>query len=160
MRAILFLTLALTLPAEASSGKKMKEVQQMTFPAKHISVSINRPVLDVYQFAANPENLPKWAEGLSRSTITKVDDGWVTDSPMGKVKIRFVKDNHFGVLDHDVTLSSGEINHNPLRVLKNGKGSEVVFTLFHLPRVSAADFDRDARLIEKDLKKLKSILEN
>ena len=132
----------------------------MTFPAKQISVSINRPVSDVYQFAANPENLPKWAEGLSRSTITKVGDEWGADSPMGKVKVRFVKENHIGVLDHDVTLPSGEVNHNPLRVVKNDKGSEVIFTLFHLPRMSATEFDRDAKLVEKDLRRLKSILEN
>jgi uncharacterized membrane protein len=37
----------------------------MTFMAKHISVSINRPAGQVYEFASNPENLPKWAAGLS-----------------------------------------------------------------------------------------------
>jgi len=132
----------------------------MTFFAKQISVSIDRPVLEVYQFTANPENLPKWAEGLSDSTITQVLDEWVVDSPMGKVKVRFVKENQFGVLDHDVTLPSGEINHNPMRVVKNHKGSEVIFTLFRLPRMSDTDFEADAKLIEKDLKKLKSILEN
>jgi uncharacterized membrane protein len=32
----------------------------MTFRSQHISVSINRPADQVYEFAANPENLPKW----------------------------------------------------------------------------------------------------
>lgn len=132
----------------------------MTFPSRQISVSINRPVSDVYQFSANPENLPKWAEGLSRFTMTRVGDEWVADSPMGKIKVKFTKNNHFGILDHDVTLPSGEINHNPLRVVKNNEGSEIIFTLFHLPRMSDADFERDAKQIEKDLMKLKSILEN
>jgi uncharacterized membrane protein len=31
----------------------------MTFMAKHISVSINRPAAQVYEFASNPENMPK-----------------------------------------------------------------------------------------------------
>jgi len=109
---------------------------------------------------ANPENLPKWAEGLSRSTVTKVNDEWIADSPMGKVKIRFVEFNEFGILDHDVTLPSGEINHNPLRVVKNGNGSEVIFTIFHLPQISNADFNDDIKLVEQDLKKLKTILEH
>ncbi len=132
----------------------------MIFPAKQISVSINRPAIDVYNFMANPENLPKWAEGLSRSTVTKVNDEWIADSPMGKVKIRFVEFNEFGILDHDVTLPSGEINHNPLRVVKNGNGSEVIFTIFHLPQISNADFNDDIKLVEQDLKKLKTILEH
>jgi hypothetical protein len=33
-------------------------------------------------------------------------------------------------LDHDVTLPSGETLSNPMRVVPNGTGSEVVFTLF------------------------------
>jgi hypothetical protein len=132
----------------------------MTFPSKQISVSINRSVQDVYQFAANPENLSKWAGGLSSSTVIKINDEWIANSPMGSVKVRFVKHNEFGVLDHDVIFPSGEINHNPLRVVKNNNGSEVIFTLFHLPRMSDTDFDYDTKLVEQDLKKLKAILEN
>ena len=85
---------------------------------------------------------------------------WVADSPMGKVKVKFVEDNTFGILDHDVTLPSGEVNYNPLRVVRNNKGCEVTFTVFHLPRMSEADFSRDAKQVEKDLQKLKSVLEN
>lgn len=131
----------------------------MTFPVKQLSVSINRSASEVYQFAANPENLPKWAEGLSRSQIKKVNGKWIADSPMGEVKIRFTEENLFGVLDHDVTLPSGEKNHNPMRVVPNNDGCEVVFMLFHLPRMSRADFEHDAELVEKDLRKLKSLLE-
>lgn len=62
-------------------------------------------------------------------------------------------------MDHDVTLPWGEVNHNPFRVMRNADGSEVVFTLFRLPRMSDADFDKDARLIETDLLTLKTLLE-
>ena len=77
----------------------------MTFTAKHISVSINRSAAQVYEFASNPENLPKWAAGLSGS-IKKVNDDWITESPIGRVKVKFAEKNKFGVLDHDVTLPS------------------------------------------------------
>jgi hypothetical protein len=33
---------------------------QMTCPCRHISISINRPPKDVYEFASNPMNLPRW----------------------------------------------------------------------------------------------------
>lgn len=132
----------------------------MTFPARHISISINRSPNEVYEFASNPNNLPQWAEGLSRSSMKQSGDEWIADSPMGIVRVKFADANRFGVIDHDVTLPSGEVVHNPLRVLKNGNGSEVVFTLYRLPQMSDADFERDAQMVEKDLLKLKSLLEN
>ncbi len=131
----------------------------MLFPAKYINVSINRPSGDVYRFVANPENLPQWAAGLSDATLEKYGDDWVANSPMGRVKVSFVQDNPFGVVDHDVTLPSGEVNTNPLRVIANGDGSDVVFTLFKRSGMTEEDFIKDAGMIEKDLATLKKILE-
>lgn len=129
------------------------------YRSQHISVSINRPPMDVYQFASNPENLPKWASGLSGTSITRSGDSWICDSPMGRVKVKFATPNPFGVMDHDVILPSGEINYNPFRVFANDSGSEVIFTLYHLPRMSDGDFKNDASLIEKDLQTLKHLME-
>lgn len=84
---------------------------------------------------------------------------WVAHSPMGHVKIRFSPANEYGVMDHDVILPSGEINHNSLRVVANGTGSEVIFTLYRLPRMSNADYVQDAAMIKSDLAALKSLLE-
>jgi len=47
-----------------------------TFKSKHISISIDRPAEQVYEFASNPENLPKWAAGLSGS-IKNVNGDWI-----------------------------------------------------------------------------------
>jgi hypothetical protein len=98
----------------------------MTFTAKHISVSINRSAAQVYEFASNPENLPQWAAGLSGS-IKKVNEDWIAESPMGRVKVKFAEKNKFGVLDHDATLPSGVKVYNPMRVFPNNDGSELVF---------------------------------
>ena len=130
----------------------------MTFTAKHISVSINRSAAQVYEFATNPENLPKWAAGLSGS-IKKVNDDWITESPIGRVKVKFAEKNKFGVLDHDVTLPSGVKVCNPMRVFPNNDDSELVFTLYHRPDVSDQEFAQDAKAVEKDLAKLKTLLE-
>ena len=43
----------------------------------------------------------------------------------------------------------------PMRVIPNGEGSELMFTLFRLPRMSDAEFVRDASLVERDLLTLK-----
>ena len=127
-------------------------------PATHLSISIDRTPSDIYRFASNPENLPKWAAGLSGSEGHAEGDAWVCESPMGKVKVRFAAPNPFGVMDHDVTLPSGEIVHNPFRVLANGGGGEVVFTLYRRPEMSDDEFERDARSIREDLATLKKIL--
>jgi hypothetical protein len=131
----------------------------MIHTSKHVSVSINRSVEDVYAFASSPQNLTEWAHGLSQSSLTQSGDEWIADSPMGKVRIRFAGKNSLGVLDHDVTLPDGEVNHNPFRIIKNGDGSEAVFTVYRRAHMSDADFEKDAGTVKKDLEKLKAILE-
>jgi hypothetical protein len=78
---------------------------------------------------------------------------------MGRVKIKFAENNQFGVLDHDVTLPSGVKVSNPMRVSPNNDGSELVFTLYRRPEMSDQEFAEDAKSVERDLAKLKILLE-
>jgi len=129
-----------------------------TFQAKYIGISINKPAELVYSFVLNAENLPKWATGLS-SSIKKAGDEWIADSPMGKVKVRFAAQNDFGILDHEVTLPSGEKVLNPMRVFPNNNGSELVFTVFRLPGMTDDQYLEDTKTVAHDLTALKEILE-
>jgi len=132
----------------------------MTFSrCQHISVSINRPPDWVYEFAGTPENLPRWAAGLSGS-IEYVNDGWISESPMGRIKVEFADRNPFGVLDHEVTLPSGATVYNPMRVVPNDDGSEVIFTVYQRPEMSDEVFAEDAKAVAGDLERLKTLLEN
>ena len=126
---------------------------------QHISIYIARPPGEVYEFASDPKNLPRWAAGLARSEIRKDGDEWIADAPFGRVRVRFVQPNSFGVIDHDVTLESGVTIHNPMRIMPNGEGSEFVFTLIRQPGVSDAQFAEDKAAVENDLKTLKDLLE-
>lgn len=127
---------------------------------RHVSVSIARPPDVVYQFTVKPENLPKWAVGLGTSFRPQSDGSWIAEGgPVGRATVRFVERNRFGVLDHDVTVATGETVHNPIRVIPNGEGSEVVFSVFRRAGVSAAQFEQDAKAVEKDLRTLKRLLE-
>jgi hypothetical protein len=125
----------------------------------HISVYIARRPAEVYEFASDPRNMPRWATGLARSEITEDGEEWVADAPFGKVRVRFVQRNSFGVMDHDVTLESGVTIHNPMRVVPNGEGSEFVFTLIRRPGMSDEQFAKDKTAVENDLKTLKHLLE-
>jgi hypothetical protein len=78
---------------------------------------------------------------------------------MGTVRVKFTETNKFGILDHDVTLPSGVKVYNPMRVFPNNDGSELVFTLYRRQDISDQEFAEDARSVEKDLAKLKTLLE-
>ncbi|SHK59450.1 Chloramphenicol 3-O-phosphotransferase [Actinacidiphila paucisporea] len=128
--------------------------------SRHLSVRIARPAGEVYAYAADPANLPAWAHGLSGSiSPSGTGEEWVAESPMGRVTVTFTPRNPLGVLDHDVTLPTGETVHNPVRVLPDGPASEVVFTIRHLPAMTDEEFDRDAATVAADLDRLKHVLE-
>jgi hypothetical protein len=147
-------------PKPPSNEAERVMVNKSLSEVRHVSVSIDRPPDLVYQFTANPENLSRWAIGLGTSFRPRGDGSWIAEGgPVGSATVRFVERNRLGVLDHDVTVETGETIHNPIRVVPNGAGSEVVFTLFRRAGVSAAQFTNDAKAVEKDLKTLKRLLE-
>ncbi|MFE0413239.1 SRPBCC family protein [Streptomyces tendae] len=127
--------------------------------SRHLSIRVGRAVDDVYAYASNPAHLPAWAHGLGAS-FEKSGDHWVAESsPMGRVTVTFTPPNDLGVLDHHVTLPSGETVYNPVRVIADGSASEVVFTLRRRPGTTDADFERDAAMVTADLARLKELLE-
>lgn len=130
------------------------------YEVKHISIYIDCLPSDIYEFACNPENLPRWAAGLATSEVKRDGDAWMAEAPFGKVKIRFAERNTFGVMDHDVELDSGAVVHNPMRVVPNGEGSEFIFTLLRQPGMSDEQFAEDARAVYKDLQSLKKYIES
>lgn len=75
------------------------------------------------------------------------------------MKVRFVEKNDLGVLDHYVDPAPGVEVYVPMRVLSNGSGSEVIFTLFRLPDMSEEKYAEDVGLVEQDLRTLKNVLE-
>lgn len=123
-----------------------------------ISVFIAAPVARVYEFAANPVNLPRWVTSFCKS-VELVGGEWVVHSPAGRVVFTFVQRNDLGVLDHTVTLPSGLKLTNPMRVVPNADGSEVLFTLFQHEGMSDQQFQQDAELVLSDLHTLRQILE-
>lgn len=127
--------------------------------SRHISTHIDRPAEEGYAYASNPSNWPEWAHGLG-STIEEIDGQWIAESTsLGRVVVAFAEENEFGVLDHDVTLPSGEVIHNPVRVIADGAGCEVVFTLRRRPGMSDEDFQADADAVLADLTTLKHVME-
>ena len=124
-----------------------------------LTVSINRDPRRVYEFISNLENLPKWASRAFQS-IKQVKGEWIVETPQGAAKVVLAQRNEFGILDHYVSLPSlGVEVYVPMRVVKNGNGSEVIFTLFHASNMSEEKSAQDMKMVEQDLKNLKNIVE-
>lgn len=124
-----------------------------------ISVFVAAPTAHVYAFASNPENLPLWVPSFFLS-VERVGGEWVAQSPMGRIVLSFVPANDLGVRDHTVTLPSGARLTNPMRVIPNGDGSELLFTLIQHEGMSDQAFQEDAEMVLSDLHTLRRLLES
>ncbi|KQQ05062.1 MULTISPECIES: polyketide cyclase [unclassified Rathayibacter] len=129
------------------------------FESRPVGVVIDAPADEVYSFVVDPGNLPLWAAGLASASVEEVDGHWFADSPMGRVEVRFAPRNPFGVADHVVTLPDGTSVDNPLRILVNGDGAEVAFTVRRQPGMSLEQWDDDCARVAEDLETLRGLLE-
>lgn len=127
--------------------------------SRHVSTVVRRSPAEVYAYVAEPGNLPAWAAGLAQGEVTRDGDALLVDSPMGRVEVRFVPRNELGVVDHDVTLPTGTVVTNPMRVLAHPLGAEVLFTVRQI-ELTDAELERDVALVAADLERLREILES
>ncbi|MGC2308928.1 MAG: hypothetical protein WA461_11030 [Nitrososphaeraceae archaeon] len=123
-----------------------------------MNTSINSNPQIVYDFVSNLENLPRWASNTFPS-IKEVNGEWVVDTSQGQNKVMLAERNNFGILDHYVKLTSGVEVYVPMRVVKNGDGSEIMLTVFQTPEMTDERYAEDIKTVEKDLNHLKTIIE-
>jgi hypothetical protein len=132
--------------------------QTVTVESRTITVRIDRPFDKVYEFLVDPANWNQWAFGLGRN-IRRSQDGWMADSDGGVASVQFTPRNSLGVVDHTVIRPSGKSVYVPMRLIANGSGCELLFTLFREPSMSDAQFASAAGFVERDLNGLKRLLE-
>jgi len=129
-----------------------------THTSRNLCIFISRDAKDVYNYVRVPENFPRWASGLGKS-LKKMGGEWIAETPEGPVRVRFTERNEFGVLDHWVSPKPGLQIYIPMRVIANGNGCELIFTLFRLPDMTDEKFSADAEWVMRDLTALKNLLE-
>jgi hypothetical protein len=130
----------------------------MARETRKLSVWINRPAGEAYEFLSVPENFPKWASGLGTS-LRRTGAEWIVETPEGPATVRFSERNSYGVLDHSVRPPRGASIYVPLRVVAKGEGCELVVTLFRQPEMSDEKFAADAEWVMRDLQVAKRLLE-
>jgi hypothetical protein len=134
------------------------DTQTVTVESRTITVRIDRPFDKVYEFLVDPANWNQWAFGLGKN-VRRSQDGWIADSDGGVARAQFTTRNSFGVVDHTVIRPSGQRVYIPMRLIANGSGCELLFTLFREPNMSDAQFASDGGSVERDLNGLKKLLE-
>lgn len=120
------------------------------------SISVACDWRAAYAFISDPANLPRWATTFCLSAKVSGKD-WILETPQGSLGLRLTPGNEFGVVDHVVIPGSGEEVYVPMRVVPNGQGCEILFTLFR--RAGEEQFEADKKLVGMDLNKLKEVLE-
>ena len=128
------------------------------YNSKTITTSINRDWKTVYEFVHNPDNFPQWAKSAFQS-IKQIEGEWIAETMGGMVKVIPTKRNDYGVVDHNITTPSGIDVFIPMRVIQNGDGTELIFTLYHTTDISYKNYLIDIKSVESDLRNLKNIME-
>ncbi|MFH0887246.1 MAG: SRPBCC family protein [bacterium] len=113
----------------------------------------------VYGFISDLDNFPLWAKTFCR-TIRKLDDTWYEiGTDQGPLRIRVTPRNEFGIIDYHIAAGQGAEVYVPPRMIANGTGCEVQFTLFQRPGMTDEMFVCDRALVEQDLATLKKQME-
>jgi hypothetical protein len=144
--------------ADGASAQTKSGAVLTTIESRTVSVRVNRPFAEVYEFLVKSENWNQWATGLGKS-ITKTQEGWVAETAQGQIKVRFTPRNDFGVVDHYVVRKTGPEVYVPMRLIMNGEGCELLFTLFREPGMNDERYAGDLEFVKRDLNGLKDGLE-
>lgn len=124
-----------------------------------VSVCIQCPANEVYDFAYDLANFPKWVS-FCQSIRLDEESNWLMDTPYCISKVQVADRNTFGVLDHCSIPAPGVEIRDAMRVIPNGDGCEVFLTGFQLPDMSDDKFAQVIQTGLQDLHNLKSYLES
>ena len=122
------------------------------------TVSIDREPAAVFQFLADATNWPQWAVVNVLSVSPAGDEWWDMRTPGGPAKLRIRAVASHGLLDHDFVAADAQWSV-PARVVPNAGGSLFMITFFQPPTFSDKIFDEQVSLVDKELAKLKELLE-
>jgi uncharacterized protein YndB with AHSA1/START domain len=140
-------------------------MSQLPTPARSVtqSVTIDRPVQDVYAFLSDAANWPRWAMVNVLAAEPGDEPGWWRiATPDGRGEIRIRADAATGVLDHDVRdpEEPGWMATVPARVVANGRGADFVMTILQPPELDDEAFDRWLSVTMTEFATLKEVLEH
>jgi hypothetical protein len=130
------------------------------FRSETLSISIDCPLSQVYDFLLEPLNIPIWGSNLGGTIRHAGGSDWITETPDGPLTFRIPGRNAFGVLDHAVFRPGETPELTPMRVFANDGGTELTYTMYQRPGATNAQFASEVEWVRADFLALKSLLES
>ena len=122
------------------------------------SITIDSTPAHVFDFVADPTNLPKWAVGFCRS-IRREGDRWIVETAHGDVPIRLSTHRDLGIIDFFFSPAPGVELAAYSRVVPSGEGGAAYsFTQFQAPGMSEAVFEGQVKALVEELLALRSLI--
>ena len=122
------------------------------------TVFIQRPADELFDFLAQPQNLPVWATEFC-SDIRPHGNAWLATTPNGEITVRYRTDSEFGIVDYLLSPAPGIELLAASRVLPNDDGAEYTFTQFQAPGMPDAAFGAQVDALRLELANLKHLME-
>lgn len=102
----------------------------------------------------DPRRLPDWAPAFARS-VRRAGEDWLVATGAGEARVRVVVAPDQGTVD---LLDAGRPTRGAfLRVLPNGEGSELVFTLFFPDDTAEPAIAQQMATVEGELQAVRSL---
>ena len=122
----------------------------------HVSIlATPRQVVDFLADVSNWRTWAPWVRGVARASARD----WTLETDGGALRLHFVEANSLGILDHTVTLASGDIICNAMRVSANASGSELSMVVLQTPPATSVQFEQDVQAVRDDFGRIKRVVE-
>ena len=111
-----------------------------------------------FAYLSDPMNWPRWATVNMKSVRPRLDGWYEMETRQGKGQLKMKANKSLGLLDH-VWKDAQASWTVPARVVANGEGCTFMMTFFQPSVLDDAAFDVAAKDVDRELNKLKEILE-
>lgn len=129
------------------------------FQTKTLTISIDAPFEKVVTDLADPATHPEWAKDFFEGAAKRIESGEVLVTvPMmgGTVRYKIEADTKQGILDLFLSPEGADFGEPlPVRLIKNGSGVDVLWTLTRFPGMPDAAWENGLASMEKELLALK-----
>lgn len=129
------------------------------FETKTLTVAIDAPFEKVMTDLADPLTHPEWAKEFFAGPAEKTDNGYIlAPVPMmgGTIKFKIESDITLGILDLYLAPQDSDFGTSlQVRVIRNGDGVNVLWTLLRFPGMSDTNWENGLVSMSKELLELK-----
>lgn len=129
-------------------------------PARAVSLSIARPVREVYEFLLQPENFARWAFVGDTRMHHLGGSEWSVETSVGPRILDFATRNDYFDLTHTARPPGDAPHAIPMRLIANGDGTQLIYVFMQYPGLGDAEWQSAMEWVTADLGVLKSYLES